>query len=164
MATGNNSEHIGKNVAQAEWFKEVQKVNAISVSDLYICPLGNRPALAYSCPIYDHEQKNIIGYFSSRFNWEFIYDILDSARVGKNGAIYIVNKNGYVIASKDHEDILKTDLSNLQGVQEAIKGEIYGYTLEKQRTGATKIVGYAHTRGYNAYRGKNWSAIAVEVM
>ena len=164
VATGNNSEHIGKNVAQAEWFKEVQKVNAISVSDLYICPLGSRPALAYSCPIYDHEQKNIIGYFSSRFNWEFIYDILDSARVGKNGAIYIVNKNGYVIASKDHEDILKTDLSNLQGVQEAIKGEIYGYTLEKQRTGATKIVGYAHTRGYNAYRGKNWSAIAVEVM
>ncbi len=45
-----------------------------------------------------------------------------------------------------------------------LRGETYGYTLEKDSHGNTKIYGYARTRGYNAYKGKEWSAIISEII
>lgn len=45
-----------------------------------------------------------------------------------------------------------------------MKGEPYGYLFGKDERGNEKIYGYAHTRGYNAYRGKNWSAIVSETL
>ncbi len=160
ISAGVNREYIGVNVTEEFWFKDVVKEKAISVSDLFISQLNSTPAVAYSCPIHDNHDE-IIGYFTSRFNWDFIYDIIDSARIGKNGHIYIVNKEGYVIASKDHTDILKTQISHIEAVRRAISGETYGYILETDNR-KTKIYGYAHTRGYNAYKGKQWSAIVTE--
>ncbi|OLN31155.1 hypothetical protein DSOL_2765 [Desulfosporosinus metallidurans] len=37
------------------------------------------------------------------------------------------------------------------------------WLFEKETLG-TKIYGYAHTRGYNAYQGKNWSALVTETL
>lgn len=160
VSAGVNREFIGYDCANEFWFKDVQQAQAMSVSDLFISKLENKAAVAYSCPIQDDE-GNMIGYFSSRFNWNFIYDIIDSARIGKNGHIYIVNQDGYVIATRDREDILKTNLSNLDAVKKAISGETYGYILENKNQ-KSKIYGYAHTLGYNAYKGKKWSAIVSE--
>lgn len=164
IAAGVNRDRIGKNIADADWFKEAKKAQSISVSDLYFSNLANAPTVSYSCPITNGDNGEIIGYFSSRFNWHYIYDILESARIGKQGAIYIVNQYGYVIASLDHDDILKTDLSSIDAVRKAIHGETYGYSLDTNKRGETKIIGYAHTRGYNAYPGKNWSAIVTETI
>lgn len=38
--------------------------------------------------------------------------------------------------------------------------------IEAARAGeeGTKIHGYAHTSGYNAYKGKNWSALVSETL
>ena len=104
-----------------------------------------------------------MGYFSTRFNWNYIYDIIDSARIGKSGEIFIINNNGYVIASRNRQGILSNNLKHLIAAQHAMRGETYGYVLEKELT-ATKIYGYAHTRGYNAYKGKNWSALVNEIL
>lgn len=161
VAAGNSQHSVGKSMADRKWFQEVKAAQDISVSDLYISHIGNQPTVAYSCPVTD-EKNAIIGYFSSRFNWNYIYDIIDAAKVGKNGQIYIVNDAGMVIATKDRNDVLKTDLKKLPAVQKAIAGDPYGYLMETNAAGKNKIYGYAHTRGYNAYRGKNWSAIVTE--
>ncbi len=161
VAAGINQQSVGQSMAEREWFKDVVAAQSISVSDLYFSQISNKPTIAYSCPIRN-ENGITIGYFSSRFNWNFIYDIVDSAKIGQNGHIYIVNKQGIVIATKDRNDVLKTDLKHLPAVQKATAGETYGYTMETDAFGHTKIAGYAHTRGYNAYQGKNWSAIILE--
>jgi hypothetical protein len=163
IAAGVHHELLGQNMSDRSWFQEVKAANTISVTDLYFSSVENRHTVAYSCPIRS-DAGQIIGYFSSRFNWEFIYDILDSARIGNKGDISIINKDGYVIACPSRKGILVENLSSLQAVQQAIKGETYGYTLEKDNRGNTKIYGYAHTRGYNAYKGKNWSAIISETI
>ncbi len=54
-------------------------------------------------------------------------------------------------------------LKHLKAAQLAIRGETYGYIFEKDTMGA-KIYGYAHTRGYNAYQGKGWSALVSETL
>ncbi|WP_378955258.1 methyl-accepting chemotaxis protein [Pelosinus sp. sgz500959] len=163
VAAGVHQELIGKNLADRDWFKEVKANNTISVTDLYFSAIENRHTVAYSCPIRS-ENGQILGYFSSRFNWDFIYDILDSARIGQNGDIFLVNKDGYVIACRSRKGILVDNLKNLEAAKRCMKGETYGYTLEVDQRGNGKIYGYAHTRGYNAYKGKNWSAIISETL
>ncbi len=160
VAAGVRRELIGENMADRDWFKDVKMAKAISVTDLYLSSIEKRHTVAYSCPVRN-DTGEIIGYFSSRFNWDYIYDILDSARVGKNGDISIINKQGYVIACPSRKGILIDSLSNLEAAQRAMKGETYGFSFKKDNRGNTKIYGYAHTRGYNAYKGKNWSAIVI---
>jgi hypothetical protein len=157
VAAGVHHDLIGHDMSGRDWFKEVQKAKTISVTDLYYSSLENRHTVAYSCPVVN-DSRQIIGYFSSRFNWEYIYDILDSARIGKSGDIAIINKDGYVIACPSRKGILTDNLRQLKAAQCAMAGETYGYTLEQDNRGNTQIYGYAHTRGYNAYKGKNWSA------
>ncbi len=163
VASGIHQELIGKNMSDRGWFQEAKFANTISVTDLYFSQLEQRHTVAYSCPVRNNANQ-IIGYFSSRFNWEYIYDILDSARIGLKGDIAIINKDGYVIACPSRKGILVNNLRELKAAQHAMQGETYGYTLEEDKCGNTKIYGYAHTRGYNAYKGKNWSAIISETI
>ena len=163
VAAGVNRGSIGKSMADRSWFQEVQQAQDIAVSDVYFTHVDNRPTVAYSCPIRA-EDGAVIGYFSSRFNWDFIYDIIDSAKIGKNGRVYLVNQAGVVIATKDRHDILRTDMRHNPAVKKAISGETYGYVMQQSLGGRTEIIGYAHTRGYNAYKGKHWSAIVSEIL
>jgi len=162
VSAGVHHELIGQNLSNKAWFKDAQSLNSISVSDLYLSSVGNLHTVAYTCPIRNDEGQ-LLGYFSTRFNWEFIYDIIDSARIGKNGDIFIINNDGFVIACRSRKGILSDNLKHLNAAQHAMQGETYGYVFEKELTG-TKIYGYAHTRGYNAYKGKNWSALVSETL
>lgn len=161
IAAGIHNELIGKDISDRVWFIDAKKANRISVSDLYLSSIDNQYTVAYTCPI-KNDSGEIIGYFSTRFNWSFIYDIIDTARIGENSDIWIIDKAGYVIACRSREGILKENLNHLLAVRHAISGEEYGYILEDGDNGKTIIYGYAHTRGYNDYRGKNWSAIIRE--
>ncbi|TGE38492.1 chemotaxis protein [Desulfosporosinus fructosivorans] len=163
VAAGVHHKFIGQSMADKVWFKDAKLANAISVSDLYLSTIGSELyTVAYTCPIHSDDGR-VLGYFSTRFNWNFIYDIIESARIGKNGDISIINKSGYVIACRSRKGILSDNLKHLNAAQHAMKGETYGYVFEKELR-ATKIYGYAHTRGYNAYKGKNWSALVSETL
>jgi len=163
LASGIHRNLIGTNVGDRDWFKEAKIANTISVTDLYFSSVENCHTVAYSCPIRN-DAGQIVGYFSSRFNWEFIYDILDSARISQTGDISIINKDGYVIACRSRQGILIDNLKNLEAGKRCMRGETYGYTFDTDQRGNGKIYGYAHTRGYNAYKGKNWSAIISEAL
>lgn len=70
------SQVIGS-IRQIIWFKDAKAANSISVSDLYLSKVGNLHTVAYTCPIRSDE-GHLLGYFSTRFNWNYIYDIIDS--------------------------------------------------------------------------------------
>ncbi len=163
VAAGVNRDFIGHSVADRKWFAAAQAANGISASDLYFTHTEHKPTVAYTCPILSDSGEKM-GYFSSRFNWSYIYDIVDAAKIGQSGHIYLINLDGLVIATKNHEDVLQTSLKSIGAVQKAISGSIYGYSIEADKAGHSKVVGYAHSRGYNAYRGKGWSCIVTEIL
>ena len=163
IAAGLRKQLIGTDVSHKNWFIEAKKENSISVSDLYLSSLDNLYTVAYTCPVRSKEGK-ILGYFSTRFNWDFIYDIIDSSKVGEKGDIWIINKEGFVIACRDRKGILVDNIKNIKAAQNAINNEKYGYILENDSYGNSNIYGYAHTRGYNAYKGKDWSAVIREII
>lgn len=160
VAAAVNKDSIGKNMKMREWFIAAQKDNKISASELYISDTANQPTVAYTTPIII--DNKIAGYFSSRFNWNYIYDIVDSAKIGTSAEIYVINKEGYIIATRDHTDVLKTNIKSWSAVQKVLSGEKYGYYIENNRRGNSKVFGYAHSQGYNAYKGKSWSCIVSE--
>ena len=163
IATGVSQKTVGQDVSKEEWFFETVRQNSVYVSDMYYCTNAGGYTVAYSCPVRDNK-GNTVGVFSTRFNWEFIYDIIDSARIGTTGDIFIINKDGVLIASRERSGILRDSLIHLQAVKKAISGELYGYSIEKDRNNKIKIFGYAHTKGYNAYKGKKWSVIVSEAI
>jgi hypothetical protein len=140
-----------------DWCYEPLQTGTVYSSDMYFTKFVNDFTVAYSCPVRDNHGK-IAGLISSRFNWNYIYDIIDSAKVGENAEIFLLNNKGLVLASKEREGILEQDLSKLQAFDKLQKGENYGFTVEKFK-GSNRLCGFAKTKGYNTYKGKGWSVL-----
>ncbi|OEH86658.1 chemotaxis protein [Desulfuribacillus stibiiarsenatis] len=163
IAAGVNTHLIGRDVSEREWFKETIRKNDVHVNDMYYSDMMNGHAMNYSCPIRD-DQGETIGVFTTRFNWNFIYDIVDSVKVDSQSDIYLINSDGIVIASRDRSGILSQDLSRLQAVQSLKSGKKMGYTIENEFGNGQRIYAYCRTKGYNSYKGLAWSVIVGEVI
>ncbi len=163
IATGTNHHLVGRNVADRDWFIETIKRNDVYVNDMYFSKMMDGYAMNYSCPVRDENGK-IIGVFTTRFNWKFIYDIIDSVKIDAQSDLYVINRHGVVIASRDRSGILSKDLSDLKAVKNLKAGEKMGYTIEKEVGKGEKIYAYCLTKGYNAYRGMGWSVIVGEAI
>lgn len=163
IATGANKHLVGQNVADRDWFVETTKNNRVYINDMYYSKMMNGYAMNYSCPVRDEKGK-VIGVFTTRFNWKYIYDIIDSVKVDEKTELYVINSQGVVIASRDRSGILSKDLSHLQAVKNIKSGDTIGYTIEKDSGNDEKIYAYCLTKGYNAYRGMGWSVIVGELI
>lgn len=162
VAAGVHTEMIGKDVSNSDWFQNAIKKSGCSVSEMYFSENYNDYTVSYSCRIVD-EKGTVIGVLSTRFNWNYIYDILDKAKIGTKGEVYAINSKGIVIASRNKDEILKRNLiETYPEVQNAVAGDEYGYFIEMEKDKLEGIIGYAHTKGYNSYRGKKWSVIVRE--
>ncbi len=161
IAAGVNQDMVGKDMSKKMWFNDSIKTQQPVVADMHYSNTVKGYTVGYNSPIRDSHGV-MRGILSTRFNWTYIYDIIDRAKVSDKGHIYVVNKDGVVIGSRNRDDIHKKDLSNHHAVRKAIAGEAYGYAIEKDKYGELGIVGYAHAHGYNTYKGKHWSVIVME--
>jgi len=161
IAVGVNQDMLGKDMSQKIWYNESIQTQRPVTADVHYSDTIKDITVGYNSPIRDR-QGHMRGILSTRFNWAYVYDIIDHAKVSAKGDIYVVNKNGLVIGSRQRSDTLKKDLSSIEAVKRAMAGEAYGYAFEKDKYGELNIIGYAHSHGYNAYKGKDWSVIVME--
>jgi hypothetical protein len=162
LASGTKPQLVGKSFKDESWFKEISKTQKPTVNDMSYLDIFGGYAVGYNCPVKGKDGV-AKGFLSTRFNWSFIYDIIQNAKVSNTGEILVINSRGIVIGSKNQDDVLKRDLSRMPAAQSAMKGQQYGYSIEAQ-LGTLTITGYAHTQGYNAYKGQHWSALAIETI
>ena len=157
VAAAQNQGQVGKDMSDREWFKRTVEQNQVNVTDMYYSTVVDGFTMGYSCPVHN-ENGDIIGVFTTRFNWEYIYDILERVKLNEGSKLYVINSKGYVIASKDRKGVLETNLSHLKAVSHVLSGrENRGFTIENNH-----IYAYCKTEGYNAYKGKGWTALVVE--
>jgi hypothetical protein len=161
VAAGVNQNLVGLDMSGRRWFRETIEKNDVYVTDMYYSKAMNGHTVAYSCPVRE-DDGSVLGVFTTRFNWNYIYDIIDSVKIDKNSELYVINKDGIVIASRDRKGILEMDLSSLDAVRKLLTGQPYGYTIERDKFGKEKIFAFCRTKGYNAYKGKSWSVIVSE--
>ncbi|GAE31046.1 methyl-accepting chemotaxis protein [Alkalihalobacillus hemicellulosilyticus] len=157
VAAAQNNHQVGKNMADREWFQQTVKTKDVFVTDMYYSSVVDGYTMNYSSPVLD-DQGEVIGVFTIRFNWEYIYDIIDAVKIDENSQLYVINSKGEVIASKNREDVFQANLGDIKAVQKVIsRTEKQGFTVE-----GTKIYAFSLTKGYNAYKGKGWAVIVEE--
>lgn len=157
VSTAKNHQLIGQNMATHDWFQQVIKTNKPYVTDLYYSDTIHAHTINYSSPICDDHGK-MVGVMSTRFNWQYVMEIIQRANLGEQSFLYIVNEAGTVIASKDANDILSKSLSNYRTVQISISGtRTSGYDIEHH-----ELIAFSKSEGYNSYKGKGWMAVVIE--
>ncbi len=161
IALGKDDSIIGKDVTLKRWYRSTVESKVLTVSDMYYSEESRECTVTYSCPIFD-EQNRMIGLISSRYNWDCIYEIINKSKIGKNGKVYVINKDATVIASLDQTEVLQRSLAELQPVKMVQSHkESYGYTIEES-INKTVISGYARGKGIQEDDSKVWSVIVIE--
>ncbi len=157
IVASQNETEVGKNMSDREWFKETVQTNKVHVTDMYHSSVVGGYTMGYSSPIHNDSGK-VVGVLTTRFNWDFIYDIIDRVKVAEDSKLYVINSEGYIIASRDRSGILEKKLTDMAAVNNVLSGkETHGYMIENKQ-----IHAYCLTNGYNAYKGKGWTVIVIE--
>jgi methyl-accepting chemotaxis protein len=157
LAFAKNKTLFGRDYSSKPWFKEVLKAGCLYVTDMYFDEDIGKHVVSYVSPIFN-ESADLVGVLCNHFDWAFAEEMIDSGQFEENNRAFFVNSRGQVIGSKEKFGILSDRLDWLEGGLCTIRGGC-GYSIENARNGAPIVVGYARTRGYNAYRGKGWSAL-----
>lgn len=160
LCVGINKNLRGKSMQGKSWFKETLKDKTTTYTDMYYSESIKDWTVAYSCPVRAPSGE-VLGIISTRFNWKFILNIISSAKVSYSGKIFIINKDGLVIASKNKDDILKKRLSSWEAFEHISQGQNMGFYTNKAGK-RLEVFGYAKTPGYNSYKGKEWSVVIKE--
>lgn len=98
IVASQNQDQVGRNMADREWFKETVEKNSVYVTDMYHSSVVGGYTMGYSSPVHN-DAGEVIGVFTTRFNWEFIYDIIDKVKMDEKSQLYVINQEGYIIAS-----------------------------------------------------------------
>jgi hypothetical protein len=160
--TGNRVANVDDKVARTddfserEWFLHVKETGEVYVSDLYQSKTLGALTMVFAAPIYDED--TMIGVFTTRFNWDFILEIISAMTVGESTGLYVINTAKQVIASRTKSDIFTKDLNNLAVVSRVVDdGAKKGYVIE-----GDTLYSYCETSGYNHYEGKGWFVVIEE--
>jgi hypothetical protein len=160
ISTAKKQNLVNQDQSNRIWFKKTLQTGNIHVSDMYYSRSIGAYTVAYSYPIKD-EKGVVQGVISSRFNWEYIYDILEKIKLDNHCKITLISSDGIIIGSKQKFDVLKDNVIWLGAGELCITGK-RGYSFECARNGQWKAYGFARTKGYNSYPGKGWSIIVDE--
>lgn len=153
----------GKDVSGAPWFEGAVATSSgleYYVQDLMTCDLTGDPAVLYSAAVREGGLTDgpVIGVLTVIFDWKQAEFIVNNVRLSESekidSRIILFNGKGTVIAANDYIGMLTEDISGLEGIQRALKGQ-KGFTVETV-AGKKTLVAYACTPGYETYRGLGW--------
>ncbi|MDD9951547.1 MAG: cache domain-containing protein, partial [Zetaproteobacteria bacterium] len=159
ISVARREELIGSDLSHEEYFQYVVENDDIHVSDCHYDRMLKEITVNYSAPVHN-EQGQVIGVISTRFNWHYVLEMIEKFPISETGEVYIIQSDGTVIGNKEGKLLLRDNLHWLRACQNATQKKS-GYSVECARNGETSAFGFCHTFGYNAYAGKEWSAIVM---
>jgi len=145
FASSNSKGTKGTNLSGRDYidkaFKGTPNVGSVVVSRTH-----GRVICTAASPIYASTGKTVTGVAMIAMELKYLTDIIDKIKIGKSGYAYIVDKNNYYVTHPVKENILKTNISQVKGMEaiakmtEQDKSGIVEYELE----GAHKVVAIVH--------------------
>ncbi|MBF0361759.1 MAG: hypothetical protein HQK49_12150 [Oligoflexia bacterium] len=157
IASALRRELIGQNQSNRKWFQDAIQGN-VYYSDVYRSNTVNALTMTFSAPVTTWDGK-IVGVITSRFNWDYIYDIIDAVIVDSKSRVNLVNSDGILIGSSDREQILEKSFKHLKAFTLLHQGQSGVHNEIDSSDGREYSVGFCKGKGHNAYSGKGWSVI-----
>ena len=160
-----NTDLVGKmDFKHKDWFKKTLKQDDCYISDMFYFNEIDEHIILNSTAVRDENNK-IIGVVISLVNWNQFLSIIQSAKIGENGEVYLLNANGDIIGSKNDNEILKRNLIESENAaREVVNGNEYGYVIEMNDDEIASVSGFAYSKGFMHYNSKGWSVIVKEVL
>ena len=116
-----------------------------SISDVYVDSYTSEPLVVLALPV-----SNVLGDFQgtlvAEVNLKFMWDLVDQLKVGETGVVYVVNKQGNLLAFNDTARVLRGDnVADLPEVREFITGygEVPFLDLTQGIQGVSVVGGFA---------------------
>jgi methyl-accepting chemotaxis protein len=99
-----------------------------------------------ACPIYASVGKEITGAVVIAMELKLLTDIIDKIKIGKSGYAYIVNDNGLYVTHPVKENILKTNIFQVKGMETVAKMAEQNKTgiVEYEIEGTPKVAAVVH--------------------
>ncbi|ERT09672.1 sensory box protein [Lyngbya aestuarii BL J] len=122
-------------VRDRPWYKAAIETQSYGWSELF--QIGADPSLAINAyhPFYDQKNSELIGVFSVNLSLINISNFLSSVEVSQSGEVFIIERNGLLIASSNNETPFKVkETQNLQKEYQRLK-------LKDSNTPIVKIAG-----------------------
>lgn len=150
---------VGQSQADRDWFRECCRGNLV-VTDLYFSKTVNSYTVTFAAPLRD-ANDGIVGVITTRFNCQFVYDILKSAIVGHESRVVLLNSKGLLIGNTSGEGLMETSYAALKSFK-TLDFKASGFMIERMESdGKSHAIGYARTPGYNSYKGKAWLVMVI---
>jgi hypothetical protein len=160
-ASAMHRELMHQNQSDRSWFRECLSGHIV-VTDLYYSKSINDYSVTFAAPVRNKESQ-IVGVLTTRFNCNFIYDIMKATIVGNEAQTLLINAKGVLIGSADGEGLLEKSFTHLKSFR-LLSQNPHGYSVEedKMAENQTFAIGYARTQGYINYKGKGWSVLIMQ--
>jgi methyl-accepting chemotaxis protein len=145
FASSESGKFKGLNLAGRDYLDKAFK-GTPNVGSVVISRAHGRVICTAASPIYSSTGKEITGAVVIAMELKLLTDIIDKIKIGKTGYAYIVDKNNLYVTHPVKENILKTNISQVKGMEaiakmtEQNKSGIVEYELE----GTLKVAAIAH--------------------
>jgi len=101
----------GFNATERQWFRRAVARGDNTWSEVYTLFTGNDLSISASCPVYNEEGK-LIGVAAADLFLSHFSSFLSDLAIGKTGQSYIIDHDGFLIASSSRQPYPFTDSSS----------------------------------------------------
>ena len=88
-----------------EWFKKAREGSAV-ISDAHVITNPYKVVLVFVTPVFD-ARKEVISIIAGQVDMKQIWSVTDKTKIGRNGFIFMANKQGRIIAHPDKDNLFE---------------------------------------------------------
>jgi methyl-accepting chemotaxis protein len=142
-----------------EWFMRSME-GEIVVSDAHISLYPYRVVVVFLAPVIN-EKNETISVVAGQMDMKYIWEITDSINVGENGFVFLINKEGKIVANPNKE-IIFDELRFDHPVREVLEVRS-GTTSYEDTDGNRMIAGYTPILGEMIYDEEGcWGVVVTQ--
>lgn len=146
------------------WYKTAINSKTMSFSSIYSHFIFKEPTLTVSIPIYN--EKELIGVLGVDFLMTWLNNILKRMPLGKNGQVFIVDKDKNLVATSTEEDIFvlkngKSENIKVTDSKSFLTKKIFNTYIELQSNYKIDKNDYLVGRDNFIFNGINWEIYTI---
>lgn len=116
VTASRDKEYKGIDVSDRGYWKQAANGTA-DIGEMIISKVTREPAIPLSVPIYSGNQK-VVGTLNAVLKVGYLVDLISTTKVGQTGYVFMVNREGLIIAHPDKSLIMKMNLFKESGLEE----------------------------------------------
>ena len=130
----------GTDLSGADYLDAALKGTA-TVGSVGVSPLTGKTIISAASPIYDESGKRVTGAVVMGLDRENVFASLRDVKVGTTGYVYVVDSRGLYIAHPVADEILKTNVTDIVGMESVatLVDQGQGGIAEYRINGVTKL-------------------------